>query len=445
MSALEQARLIRERKLSSSELVGLYLDRIARHDPALGSFVQVLEENGRAAARKMDAAPREGRPPFHGVPTGIKDLNLARGTFTRMGSKAFRYFYSPIDDVTTAAIRRAGFVILGKLSTSELGAMPVTEPAIHLPTRNPWDRAHTSGGSSGGSATAVAAGLLPIAQASDGAGSIRIPASLCGLVGHKASRYAIPNDYGRIDPAGMITIGPLGRTVDDVAAMLDVLAGRRGETSFLASAQRPRSQLTVRFTTTSPIGKATPEIAAVVIDVVKRLERMGHHVEEGAPPEGSLEEVVPIWQRQLARIPLLSDSSLQPVTRWLRETGRHIPEAEVARRAAGVSERVLRWFGDADLWVTPTLPILAPRVGQWAGLGPEEAFRAAAVMGAFTAIFNLTGQPAVSVPAGISADGLPIGVQLVGRMNADGQVLAVARQLEQDLSWVQRHARGSYP
>ncbi len=444
MSALEQARLIRERKLSSSELVRLYLGRIARHDPALGSFVQVLEENALATARKRDAEPMEGRGAFHGVPTGIKDLNFARGTFTRMGSQSFKFFYTPVDDVTTAAIRREGFVILGKLATSELGAMPVTEPSIHLPTRNPWDRAHTPGGSSGGSGSAVAAGLLPIAQASDGAGSIRIPASLCGLVGHKTSRSAIPNDYGRIDPVGMITIGPLGRSVDDVAAMLDVLAGQRFEGSFLAAAQRAPSGLKVRFTTKSPVGECTPQIAATVLDVVKRLEGLGHHVEEGPGPEGNVDEVLPIWQRQLARVPLVRDSVLQPVTQWLRRTGRFVPDAEVLRRAAALSQRVFAWFGDADVWVTPTMPIGPPKIGQWQGLGPEETFRAAAVMGAFTALFNLTGQPAISVPAGISNEGHPIGVQIVGRLAADGLVLALAKQLEGEMKWHERHVRGSY-
>jgi len=444
MSALDQARLIRERKLSSSELVRLYLGRIHRHDPALGAFVQVIEEKALARAKKLDAAPMEGRRPFHGVPTGIKDLNMMRGTFTRMGSKSFKYFYSPIDDVTTAAIRREGFVILGKLSTSELGAMPITEPSTHHPTRNPWDRAHTSGGSSGGSGTAVAAGLLPIAQASDGAGSIRIPASLCGLVGHKASRSVVPNDYGRIDPVKMITIGPIGRTVNDVAAMLDALSGRQFEGSFLASAQREPQGLNIRFTTKAPVGETSPQIAAVVHTVLKQLASLGHHVEEGPPPEGNVDEVLPIWQRQLARIPLVRDSTLQPVTQWLRREGRLVSDAEVLRKASALSQRVLAWFGDADVWVTPTLPIAPPRVGQWAGLGPEETFRAAAVMGAFTALFNLTGQPAITIPAGVSAEGHPIGVQLVGRPAADGLVLALARQLENELRWGERHVRDTY-
>lgn len=444
LSALEQAKLIREGKLSSVELVKLYLDRIDRHDRALGSFVQVLEKDALAAARKKDAAPKDRRPMFHGVPTGIKDLNFMRGTFTRMGSRTFKYFYTPIDDVTTAMIRKAGFVILGKLATSELGAMPVTEPDIHHPTRNPWDRQRTSGGSSGGSGSAVAAGLLPIAQASDGAGSIRIPASINGLVGLKVSRNAVPNDYGRIDPIKMITIGPLSRSVDDTAAMLDVMAHPRNGGSFFLDARHAPGPLNVRFTVRSPLGDSTPEIAAVVRDTAKKLAALGHRVEEGAPPIGELDEVVPIWQRQLARVPFARDSALQPVTRWLRQTGRRFDDAEIMRRAANIAARALAWFGDADLWVTPTMPILPPKIGQWQGLGPEETFKGAAVMGAFTALFNLTGQPAISVPAAVSQDGLPIGVQLVGRVGKDGLVLAVARQLEEELKWVDRHVRHVY-
>lgn len=444
LSALDQAKLIREGKLSSVELVKMYLDRIERHDPALGAFVQVLAKQAIATARKKDAAPRDHRPMFHGVPTGIKDLNFARGTFTRMGSRSFKYFYTPVDDVTTAMIREAGFVILGKLSTSELGAMPVTEPDIHFPTRNPWDRARTSGGSSGGSGAAVAAGLLPIAQASDGAGSIRIPASINGLVGLKVSRDVVPNDYGRIDPVRMITIGPLSRSVDDTAAMLDVMARPRSGGSFFLDARRDPKGLKIRFTTRSPLGNSTPEIAAVVRDVAKRLEGLGHHVEEGPPPIGELDEVVPIWQRQLARIPFAQDRVLQPVTRWLREQGRGFTDEEIMRRAASISARALAWFGDADLWVTPTMPIAPPKVGQWQGLGPEETFTRAAVMGAFTALFNLTGQPAASVPAAVSDEGHPIGVQLAGRVGGDGLVLAVAKQLEGELSWLDRHVRDQY-
>jgi amidase len=184
-SAIEQGGLIRSRALSSEELTEIYLNRIAELDPGLNAFVQVLGDEALRAARKAD---RDKPPPgarFHGVPIGIKDLNAVRGSFMRMGSVAFSRFLSPADDLVVARLRRAGFIILGKTSTPELGALPVTEPDTHPPTRNPWDRNVTPGGSSGGSAAAVAADMLPIAQGSDGGGSIRIPAALCGLVGYK--------------------------------------------------------------------------------------------------------------------------------------------------------------------------------------------------------------------------------------------------------------------
>jgi amidase len=427
MSALGQARLISEGKLSSVELVKLYLDRIDRHDGGLGAFVQVLHDNALGWAAKKDAAPREGRPPFHGVPTGIKDVNLARGTFTRMGSKAFSWLWSPVDDVTTRSVRQAGFVILGKLATSELGVMPITETDLHPPARNPWNRDHTPGGSSGGSGTAVAAGLLPIAQGSDGAGSIRIPSSFCGLVGHKLSRGLLPNPYKLVDPIDMTTVGPLARSVDDCAAMLEAM----GAGALLAASRQPPGPLKIRFTTLSSFGAATPEIAAVVEATVKRLEGLGHHVEGGATPQGTVAEFLPIWQRQVARVPLARAGSLQPVTRWIREAGKSVTDAQVAKRHLELSARVIEWFGDADVWVTPTVAVAPPRVGEWKGLAPDETFSKAAVLGMFTALFNLTGQPATSVPVAVSQAGLPIGVQLVGRRGTDGRLLALARQLEQ--------------
>ena len=196
--ALEQAALIASGSISSEELVVAYLDRIARVDPSVSAFTHVLRRSARADARRKDAAlrrrGRRGRrggrplPPFYGVPVAIKDLNFARGSFTRMGSRAYRWFYSPFDDKVVAQLRRGGFVLLGKVATSELGALPVTEPDIHLPTRNPWRLDITPGGSSGGSAAAVAARMAPIALGSDGAGSIRIPSSFCHLYGIKPSR-----------------------------------------------------------------------------------------------------------------------------------------------------------------------------------------------------------------------------------------------------------------
>lgn len=450
-SALEQARLLRTREVSAEELSGAYLRRIESKNETLSAFVQVIARRAVRSAQQKDRilAKRGGDPlpPFFGVPVGVKDLNLVRGTFTRVGSRAFRYFLSPIDDRSAAQIRRGGFVILGKLATSELGALPVTEPDIHPPTRNPWDLDRTAGGSSGGSGAAVAAGLLPIAHGSDGAGSIRIPASFCNLYGIKPSRGRVRDPFGADDKHALPTCGPLARTVEDAAAMLDVLAGISvgsphwappPERPFLELARRDPAKLRIRFTTHSPLANATPEIDDTVRRVAKVLSGLGHHVDEGPPPEGSLEEFLPLWQQLVGTVPVVRRSLLQPVTRWLHEAGKRLDRADVLRQQEVLARRVRDWFGDADLWLTPTVPVPPPKIGAWKDLDPERAFGEAAVLGAFTAVFNVSGQPAASVPAGISSGGHPIGVQIAGRPNADGLVLSVSRQLEQVMPWAGR-------
>lgn len=452
-SALEQARLIRERALSAEELTRLYLDRIARHNATLQAFVEIIGRRALAGARRKDAAVMRSDarelPPFHGVPIGIKDLNLARGTFTRFGSRAFKYFWTPFDDKTTAQLRRGGFLVLGKLATSEIGAMPVTEPATHGPTRNPWDQGHSAGGSSGGSGAAVAAGLLPIAQGSDGAGSIRIPSAFCHLFGLKPSRGRVADPYGRPDEHALATSGPMARTVDDAAAMLDVMAGLScGEPHWAARPPRPFAKLAretpprlrIKVLTRSPLVTPDPEIAEATRRVGRLLVELGHSVEEGDEPVGSLEEFLPIWQKMIADVPVPRWSVTQPITRWLANAGKHLDAATVEARRAELERRILTWFGDADLWVTPTVALPPPRIGAFTSPDPAEDFRKAAELGAFTALFNISGQPAASVPAGLTHAGLPIGVQLAGRLLADGTVLSVARQLETAMPWSQRRA-----
>lgn len=452
-SALTQARLVRERAVSAEELARLYLARIERLDPQLNAFVQVLRRSALAEARTRDGElRRKGRRelgPFHGVPIGIKDLNLARGSFTRFGSRAYQWLWTPFDDNTTAQLRRGGFVVLGKLATSEIGAMPVTEPDTHPATRNPWNLGHSSGGSSGGSGAAVAAGLLPIAQGSDGGGSVRIPSAFCHLVGIKPSRGRVVDSYGRADRTTLVTAGPLARTVDDAAAMLDVMAGLsvgephwapRPEAPYAELAKRAPGKLRVRFTTASPITETDAEVAAAVVTTARALEALGHEVEEGPAPDGSLEEFLPLWQRMLADVPLPPWAQVQPITKWLIDAGKKVRRDDVAELQRRLERRVLGWFGDADLWLTPTVALPAPKVGAFKKRAPEQGFHAAAALGAFTALFNVSGQPAVSLPAGVTREGLPIGVQLAGRMNGEATVLAVARQLEQAMPWGQRRS-----
>lgn len=450
-SALEQAAQIAKRALSSEEVTRLYLDRIERLDSRLNAFVSVWRKRALADARDKDRMVREGAPlpAFHGVPIGIKDMNFVRGAWTRLGSAGTLPIWSPIDDKTTASVRRGGFVILGKLATAELGAMPVTEPDIHPPTRNPWNTWHSPGGSSGGSGAAVAARLLPIAQGSDGAGSIRIPSAFCHLYGIKPSRGRIANAFGKPDRDILYTCGPIARTVEDAAALLDVMAGLdvgkphwapppAGRYRHLA--KRKPAPMRIRVTTKSPLAETHPEIADAVKRAARVLEGLGHHVEEGTLPDATLEEFLPLWQHLIADMPLTWWRRTQPITRWLAEPGRKLKAEDVLRRHHELSARVAKAFDGADIWLTPTVPTPAPRVGAFAGRPPAEAFADAAKIGAFTAGFNLTGQPAASVPLGLTSEGLPMGLQIGGKPLRDDDVLALSMQLEEALPWKDRLA-----
>ncbi len=436
LSALEQAQAVRAGEVTSEALVDLYLERVGRLDPQLGAFVCVQAERAQDTARRRDKARTAGEPlsPFHGVPIAVKDLHMLRGAPMRMGSRAWRWLWSPVDDLTVRAVNKAGFVILGKTSTSEMALMPVVETDIHPPTRNPWDLSRTSGGSSGGAAAAVAAGLLPLSPGSDGGGSVRIPATTCGLVGLKPSRGAIPNPHAAMDRPGMTAIGPLARGVDDAAALADVLCGRDpgAPGSWLSAArQAPPPGLRVGVLTQSPLDLQTcPHRAQAARDAGEVLRARGDRVEARARIPGTLEEFLPIYQRLFADMPVLFESKLQPVTRWFRVEGRRYTQAQAREAFETLSRRALEAQAGLDVLLTPTCPIAPPRVGQFSHLEPVEMFRSLAPLGAFTAPWNVTGQPACTVPWGFDPDGLPMGVQLVGRLGDDARILALARVLQ---------------
>ena len=447
MSALAQARLIRDGQVSSAELVRQTLDRIERLNPRYQAFVSVFER-AVAVANRKDRVHRRSRgelPLFHGVPLGIKDLNVVRWTATRYGSRAVPHLPLPLDDHTVAPLRRAGFVLVGKLSTSEFGAMPVTEPDVHPPTRNPWAPDHTAGGSSGGSAAAVAAGMLAVAQGSDGAGSIRIPAAFCQLYGLKPARGRVRNQFGLPDRRLLYTSGPLTRCVGDAAAMLDVMAGLvEGRPHWAPPPPQPFRErasldrrLRIRFNTTSRLGPTDPEIVAAVHRAVGVLEGLGHHVEEGSLPDGSLEEFLPLWQHQVAQVPLWNWRRTQPVTRWLGEAGRALRADDVNSLFDRLIGRFAPAFAEADMWLMPTVAVPAPRIGAFRGLAAADAFAHAAELGAFTAIINLTGLPAASIPMGQTKAGLPMGLQVVGGPFGEQDVLSLSWDLEEAMPWQQ--------
>ncbi len=448
-TALEQAKLVSSKQVSSEELVRATLERIDAKNPTLNAFVSIFHRRAMRAAKEKDAAVKRGEalPLFHGVPIGIKDLNFVRFSRTRMGSAGCLALLSPVDDKSAASARRGGFVIVGKTATSEVGAMPVTEPDIHPPTQNPWNRAHTSGGSSGGAAAAVSARLLPIAHGSDGGGSVRLPSAFCHLFGLKPSRGRIANAFGLDDREIMYTCGPLARTVEDAAAFLDVFAGLdvgkphwapSPPRSYLETLAPPVKPLRICFTTSSPVGPTDPEIAAAVVRAAKLLADQGHHVEERALPGASLAEFLPLWQLLIGTMPLIRWSKTQPITKWLHDEGKKLDPVKVQAQRRALEARFVAAFAEVDAWLTPSSTAAAPRLGAFKGKPPEQGFNEAAPLGAFTAVFNVTGQPASSVPLGLTSSGLPMGLQIAGRPHADDVVLALSRQLELIMPWAGR-------
>lgn len=432
-SAVAQSATLRRGDVSVEELTRAYLQRIERWEPQLSAFTQLAPERGLALARRLDRERQRGIPheagPLWGLPTAMKDIHLTRGYFARLGSRAFRYLWSPIDDLSSAAVRRAGLVLLGKLSTSELAILPIVDTDIHPPTRNPHARERYAGGSSGGSGAAIAAGMLPIAVASDGAGSIRIPAAFCGLVGHKPSRDLLPNPFRAFDPLGLSVVGPHARSVDDAAALMDLLADSPStEGTFRERILRPPPPgLRIRFACENPITAVEPYARQAVTRVISALQTLGHHVEPGTAPAGSLEEFLPMFRFLTARMMVPLEGRLQPTTRWLRRDGRRVTRASAFSARELFRQRIDAWLADVDVYVTPTVPKDAPLVGSWANLSPEQVLAQAAPYGAFTAPLNASGNPATSIPVRIPDHPLPIGIQLIGKRGDDALLLALAK------------------
>lgn len=419
--AVPLAAAIRKRELGCEEVTRAVLDRIRRLDPELGAFVEVYEADAIRDAKKKDT--RKSDVPFHGVPIGIKDLNFVRFRTTRFGSQAVPSVWSPMDDFTVSRLRAAGFVIVGKLATSELGVVPFTEPSGRPPTRNPWDPSRTAGGSSGGSASAVASGMLPVAHGSDGGGSIRIPAAFCGLVGLKSGRGHIRNAYGLRDPDVIYTCGALCSTVDDAWAMAEVMGSK------LAPAKS--GKLRVRVLLDNHLVGTDPAIRAAIEAAAARLVDAGHHVEVGVTPGGEIDDFLPIWQRLFGGVKMIPWAKAQPATRWLGERGRTIKPAAVRALQAELTAKWADWLSEFDAVLTPTVSMEPPGIGSFTGDDGEATFRAAALLGVWTAPFNVTGQPAVSVPVGTHPNGTPIGAQIGGAIGAEATILELARLIEQ--------------
>jgi amidase len=447
--ALEQAALVRTGDVSPLELVELYLERIERLDPKLNAYVTVDADGARAAA----GAPLDG--PFAGVPIPIKDLNETAGLRTTYSCRAFADYVPKTDAAVVRRIRDAGFVIIGKTNTPELGSIGMTESELNGDCRNPWNTSRTPGGSSGGAAAAVAGGLAPVAHGSDGGGSIRIPASCCNLFGLKPSRGRVsPAPYGS-GSLGLGTSGPVARTVRDAAALLDVMAGYEPGDFYVAPApERPfldeagvdPGRLRVAVTTEPPVDvPVDPVCVRAAQDAAALLSELGHDVIEASPPwrsdDSIVEQFTRIWQIGPAVSGVDDLSLLEPLNRMLAERARATPSPEAAvavMRLQALTRRIVAFWSDVDVVVTPTLALPPVPVG-WALDGsPEAAFERQWHWTPFTAIVNVTGQPAMSVPLHWSGDGLPVGVQMIGAPFAEATLIRLATQLEEARPWAHR-------
>ncbi|MFH7028423.1 MAG: amidase [Heteroscytonema crispum UTEX LB 1556] len=448
--ALELAELIRRREVSPLELVEIYLKRIQHLNPQLGSYFTVTAEQAIADAKtKTEILTTTSElPPFFGVPISIKDLNPVAGVPCTFGSPALLNNIADYDCGVVTGIKQAGFIILGKTATSEIGSFPYVEPTGFPPARNPWNLEYTAGGSSGGAAAAVAAGLCAIAQGSDGGGSIRGPAACCGLVGIKPNRGRVTHAPAGDRLSGIAMNGPLGRTVADAAALLDVMSGYvtgdpywlpDPEPSFLACTQQKPESLRIAFSTSiPPLGKADANCQQGVLQTVELLEQLGHKVEEKCPDySGLVEPFQVVWQSSVEASGLPAEV-LQPMNRWLlARTGSAGQYLQAVLQMQVVARQIVAFFENVDVLVLPVYLHSAMRVGEWANLSPEETFQKIINWIAPCPPANASGQPAIALPVGFDNNGVPIGVQLIGRPAAEATIISLAAQLEAAKPWIE--------
>jgi amidase len=435
---VRQAELVRAGEVSSRELVELYLERIERLDPELNAFRKVMPERALVDAQQADGRRGAGDDrPLLGVPIAVKDVEDVTGEVTRFGTDAFTKPAAQ-DSELVRRLRAAGAVVIGKTNTPELAIIGDTEgPAFGI-TRNPWNTDRSPGGSSGGSAAAVAAGLCAAATASDGAGSIRIPASNCGLVGLKPTRDRIP-----FSPAGhwygMSVAGFEARSARDVALLMSVGAA---DEDLLDAADRPAARLRLAMSAKPVLPtRVHPEVRRVMEETAGRLRSLGHEVEESTPPYPLLSPAV---TRYLAGHAQDVDELVERPERLQRRTQGFARMGRAVRPGLGWalrdddSERMRPFFERHDVLLTPVSAQPPVRAGEWEGLGALRTLLGLVIAYPFALEWNLTGQPSISVPVGRSHDGLPIGMQLVGRHGEEATLLALAAQLEEELRWTDR-------
>lgn len=453
------AGLVAAGEVRSVELVEASIRRIEERNPTLNAVVHRRFEEALA-----EAAASDGGAPLAGVPFLVKDLNCdVAGLPATRGSRLYADVVADADSELTTRFRAAGLIILGSTNTPELGKNASTEPLLHGPCHNPWELGHSTGGSSGGSAAAVVSGMVTAAHANDGGGSIRIPASACGLVGLKPTRGRTPTW-----PIAAAFSYPLGighavtRTVRDSAAILDALSGPvPGDPypqpappvhgSFLAALDHAPGSQRIGFATVAGNGQvADADCIAAVGRVAELLASLGHRVDEASPVydhamAASVGATImgaagaeAIETFCAARGVPLGDDELEPLTRFIHDRMLGTPAIDLVRAQQNleiVSRSVAGYFAEHDIWLTPTLGPAVPPLGHLDTTDLEAMFARGGRFAEWTVPFNVTGQPGISVPAGLNREGLPIGVQLVGRHGSEELLLQLAAQLEQAAPW----------
>lgn len=441
--AVEQARALARKEIKPRELVDLYYQRIVRTDGDLNAYVLLTRElaEAQADASERRIAAGESLGLLDGVPISIKETASLAGYRASLGSRVFAEAKATFDGFAISRLKAEGAVILGKTNAPEFGSRPVTEGPMFPPARNPVDRERTAGGSTGGGAAALAAGLCALSHGGDGGGSIRIPASCCGVVGLKPSRGRI--SAGPLlgeDWAGLATTGVLARTVADAALGLDAMAGHLpGDphwadiaAAFLPAAQVDPGVLRVGWTVDAP-ARVDPEVRAAVERAALELERLGHRVTRVSPDLGGFGEIIQLLAvTAVGALPITRPELLDPLNRLMFERAGEATAVDYLRTLNELhlrSRKLVATWDQIDVLLTPTLTYPAPKIGTL-GQNPETAGEEFREWLSFTYPFNCTGQPAISLPLARSAAGLPIGIQLVGRPRDEYTILSLGAQLE---------------
>ncbi len=462
--ATELAAMVRSGEVSSRELVEISLSRIEELNPQLNAFVEVDGERALAAADEI--GPGDERP-FAGVPIAIKNNRPVEGLKMTIGCSLLAEHVASHDCNITRRLKDAGFVIVGTTTLPEYGILPVSEARLFGPTRNPWDLERTPGGSSGGSSAAVASGMVPVAHGNDGGGSIRIPAACCGLVGLKPARGRISAAPERGE-APLDVDGVLTRTVGDTAAILDVLAGYElGDTTwapppsepFAASAAREPTRLRIAATTLPPVADAVvdPICAQAVSDAAALLRSLGHEVEEVDPPwqiEGLSELFGAVFSIHIALQIVYSgmvagrepaEQDMEPMSWAIHQMTQGFNSVQgfaLEIQLQSLTRGLVEFLAPYDMLLTPALAERPLPIGtlDTAAPDPMSTFTRSGLFTPFTPVFNASGQPGISLPLYQGEDGLPLGVQLVGRPVGEAALLALASQVEAAAPWAGRRA-----